>query len=374
MTAPLLHHHSLAGSADAFATCVAAATLQMRAIDALPATVLDQFAEHVFLPGLMAPGAQFAPFHSELCALLTSLIGQHQSHNLSVRLLSTVAASLAACCEASAAAVGELTSKAAGAAPPPPPLKLSLGISGSCQLLQSLAAAAMAGAEGSAGAAATHSQRFWAQLQQQLLPVGLAMLISSHQAATAAIRYVLPAVLLASKQPGASPDHAAVCALLWRRCTALMAAPGSSRRVGLAAMVRFAPLWATSAELPGDTAATSTDASCEGLRLDPAAADAFWSVLQACLVDAEPLNRKRAVHVMQRLPKPGGSAAVGGAWEAFALLHDAFEDFGMHLVRAQWHLVGALHPAAPEHAGARAGTALLNLQLLRTCKHCSACL
>lgn len=376
--------HAAAGSADLFSMCVAAAVLQMQSLESLPTTVLDQFAEHVFLPGLTASGDGFTEHHSELCRHLAALISHHQAHRLSLKLLSTCTASLGSCCEGSpsaasaAAAVGKALAASAGGGkgleprkgPTQESYKLRLSINGSCLLLQSLLSSASA----SAAAAPSHAQAFMALLLRQLLPVGLAMLTSSEaQAVTAAVRYVLPAVLVASKQAGALPDYEAICGLLWSSCTSMMSNPGVSRRAGLAAMVRFVPLWTTGSADTSSSSSSSNgarDAVSSSRQSDGAdglasaatrsfvADPAFWAVLQSCLTDAEPLSRKRAMHVLQRLPlppvvqgQPGGGGGAASVWAAFQLLYDTFEDFAMYLVRSHWHVLTALHPVAAEHAG-----------------------
>jgi hypothetical protein len=83
----------------------------------------------------------------------------------------------------------------------------------------------------------------------------------------------------------------------------------------------------------------------------PGDAARLWPLLRACLVDPEPLNRKRSAKLLSLLLPPG-ALSVNPAWSTLLSLFDLLEEFAAHLVKAAWPGVVALHAADPHWAAA----------------------
>lgn len=223
-----------------------------------------------------------------------------------------------------------------------------------------------------------------------LLPAALSSLRSQSGAARrAALQQLLPAALLAARRAGPAAA-AAACSEAWGACVGMLAEGGIARRVALAALLQHADCWRApppagtgldglggaappGAGEPGEAAAAQGEqraggqapdgaapaapaaeavaaapppAAAAALEVPPAEAERFWALLRECLADPEPLNRKRALRLLQAL-LPAGAPAAAPAWAVWMGVYDSLDE--LHLQAAAWHTVGA--------AGTRRSTA-----------------
>ena len=183
---------------------------------------------------------------------------------------------------------------------------------------------------------------------EPLLPAALACLASADGGRRrAALQQLLPAALAAARALGPAAFQEALQEV-WARCNEMLPLLGTPRRMALAALLQHAVCWRLQ---PPDGAGLDgvpddSDNSGDGSSGDSAArlelgrdeSEAFWARLRTCLADAEPLNRKRALRLLQELLPPG-AASRQPAWAVWLGALDALEDFTPHLQTATWHLV-----------------------------------
>lgn len=237
-----------------------------------------------------------------------------------------------------------------------------------------------------------------------LLPATLSCLCSPDAARrSAALQQLLPSVLLAARTLGPDAMRGALSAL-WARCSEALQQPGVPRRMALAALLQHADCWKVAApagaglddggvgnrsQTPsasggrergggeaaavaasaaaasggvahaagaaaalagsgGEAAATSgaaqaadahTSMLCQWVSVPEA--EPFWALLRSCLADEEPLNRKRALRLLQAL-LPGDVATRQPAWAVWLGVLESLEEFTPHLQAATWHMVRAV--------------------------------
>jgi hypothetical protein len=87
--------------------------------------------------------------------------------------------------------------------------------------------------------------------------------------------------------------------------------------------------------VPATTAAATTTT---GTSSSSSRSTIFWSLIRDCLGDEEPLNRKRALKLLQLFLPPDVLAATP-AWGVFLTLFELLDEFAAHLLKATWHLV-----------------------------------
>ncbi|GFR39882.1 hypothetical protein Agub_g386, partial [Astrephomene gubernaculifera] len=86
--------------------------------------------------------------------------------------------------------------------------------------------------------------------------------------------------------------------------------------------------------------------------VEVAGCERFWELLRACLVlpgDADALERKRALLLLQRLAPAGGQLQQSGGWALWQALYDILDEFPIHLVAPMWAKIDQLHAPAPEY-------------------------
>jgi hypothetical protein len=233
-------------------------------------------------------------------------------------------------------------------------------------------APAAAMADAAAAAAATHEQQSAANAEGALdavlqLAAGAlfdtaCQLLCCSEAALrqAAFQQLLPACLHAA---GAhSPAQRQRClGQLLARCLDMVARPVVPRRMGLAVLLQHiadfdlqpppAPSVAAGGPRPtaeGCAATGGTDAghahASSGSSSSSTSSECFWALLRECLVDPEPLNRKRALRLMQLLlPRPQLQAQP--QWGVLLALYELLDEFTPHLVKATWPLVSGVSAA-----------------------------
>lgn len=163
---------------------------------------------------------------------------------------------------------------------------------------------------------------------------------SSATLQKAAFQQLLPALLPAAE--AVSPaTHKQCIRQLWLQCVGMVAEPALPRRMGLAVLLQYHSAW--SVQPPTAAAAQSAAAAEQPAAAAPAdvgavathSSEQFWVLLRGCLVDAEPLNRKRACRLLQLL-LPEAQLAAEPVWGVWLALYELLDEFSPHLVKAAW--------------------------------------
>ena len=166
---------------------------------------------------------------------------------------------------------------------------------------------------------------------------------------------------------------------VWQQCMTLLPQPGISRRMALATLLHFQHLWNLQPPVATTTPVPSSSSSSSGAMIasdtqsapsvTPTAASnshavhaitpqpisspeisssssssrsvLFWSLVRDCLADEEPLNRKRALKLLQLHLSPQLLAATP-VWGMFLTLFELLDEFAAHLLKATWHLVSLM--------------------------------
>lgn len=92
---------------------------------------------------------------------------------------------------------------------------------------------------------------------------------------------------------------------VWSECLRHLASTGAARRTALAALVQFSAL------LKDPALASAASLGSRGPE--------FWALLRTCLAGEDPLDRKRAAHVMQQLVPAQRMKQPG--WTAWLMVH-----------------------------------------------------
>lgn len=173
----------------------------------------------------------------------------------------------------------------------------------------------------------------------------------------AAFQQLLAELLQAAVAVGPA-QHTACMQRLFEQCLDMVARPVIPRRMGLAVLLQYWPEWQLQPPSPGPEAqpgkhkqspsAAASSAEAIGTQspqhagsLSRIAADSsqrFWRVLQECLVDPEPLNRKRALRLLQLL-LPKAQLQSEPVWGVLLALYELLDEFTPHLVKATWPMV-----------------------------------
>jgi len=178
----------------------------------------------------------------------------------------------------------------------------------------------------------------------------------------AAFQQLLLELLQAAAAVGPG-QHTACMQRLFEQCLDMVARPVIPRRMGLAVLLQHWPEWQLQPPSPGleahpgkhkqspSAAALSAEAidtqspqQAEGF--SSIAADSsrrFWRLLQECLVDPEPLNRKRALRLLQLL-LPKAQLQSEPVWGVLLALYELLDEFTPHLVKATWPMVRHSYP------------------------------
>jgi hypothetical protein len=290
--------------------------------------VLQQFVQQVFLP--LAVAWHGTPAGRHQLAAAGELLATKQAWGLVLEVLQSAHGSLSA-----AAAQGNCSS----GAPLPPAV--------ACEAIALLVSAAAAAADSAAAPAAApaaptpveaHAQA--AASLESVLQLASGTLFdtacqllqcSESSLRQAAFQQLLPALLQAA---GAQESQQRQRCLqqLFQQCLDMVARPVVPRRLGLAVLLQYCSDWPWLQPPPADAAATTAASSDD----DNAR---FWALVRECLIDPEPLNRKRAFRLLQLLlPKQ----AEGSQWGVLTTLYELLDEFVPHLVKATWPLVSGL--------------------------------
>jgi hypothetical protein len=150
---------------------------------------------------------------------------------------------------------------------------------------------------------------------------------------------LLPGLLQTATALGPAQRQSCFDQLL-QQCLDMMSGPAVPRRMGLAVLLQYSSDWqlqATTAGMTQETLSSTHQAAA-------AAGDSsqrFWQLLQDCLVDPEPLNRKRALRLLQLL-LPKAQMQAEPAWGIWIALYELLDEFTPHLVKATWPMVRQL--------------------------------
>ncbi|KAF8072749.1 TARBP1 [Scenedesmus sp. PABB004] len=337
---------------------LAAAAAALAGLEARPvgALVLAQFADAVLLPLAAARARDGAQAEAEQLVRATARLLARGGHwGLALDAAAAAHASLA---PEGAAAGARLPEPQAGRIT----LRLPPAVAAAAVAALSEAAAAAAGGDDAAGAAP-----LLALCAGPLFGTALQLLTSPNAALRRlSFQVLLPALLDAA---GAAGARAACMAALWRQCLDMAAAPALPRRMGLALLLHHHAAWGVLPPSPGDgdgssgdcasdaAAASGADAPAAGPAAAPGESRRFWAVLRSCLADGEPLNRKRALRLLQLL-LPEAELRAAPVWGTFLVLLELLEEFSVHLVKESWPLVSAaprLRVARSAAAGGQAG-------------------
>jgi hypothetical protein len=372
---------SAGGDADAGRALTAAAVAIAQLDAAAPAEVCD-FVLRSLLPH--AAGFEDAAVQAQAAAACIRLLAQRGLWAASAALLDAAAARAAAADSASTArddadTVGVHSSSAPGGlASATAAAVRALSPSACGVVVAELVDAAVTARTSGNEADECRQLLVWAA-GAPLLPAALAALCSSDGALRrAALQRLLPAALEAARALGPGETAQALHAT-WDACAGALGdawggggggGGGVARRMALAALLQHADCWdvtppagtglssAGRADVGGDAAASGDDSggadaggASASVRLRVQDPEGFWAALRGCLADPEPLNRKRALRLLQALLPPGAGASQP-AWGVWLGVLEALEEFTPHLQTATWHLVtaaGAL--GGPGHCG-----------------------
>jgi hypothetical protein len=153
-----------------------------------------------------------------------------------------------------------------------------------------------------------------------------------------AFQQLLPDLLQAASALGPAQRQSCLDHLL-QQCLDMMSRPAVPRRMGLAVLLQYSSDW----QLQPPTAGLSDPIPSSTRDPQPVAATAdsnqrFWQLLRECLVDPEPLNRKRALRLLQLL-LPKAQLQAEPAWGIWIALYELLDEFTPHLVKATWPMV-----------------------------------
>jgi hypothetical protein len=182
----------------------------------------------------------------------------------------------------------------------------------------------------------------------------------------AAFQQLLPVLLQAAASLGAD-HHAACLQRLLKQCLEMVQQPIVPRRMGLAVLLQYWSDW----QLQPPSAAACTDAADGSIpaashqQLSAGSNDSsnsrsnstkgsstgadtssqdcsqqFWRLVRVCLVDEEPLNRKRALRLLQLL-LPKAQLQAQPQWGVFLALYELLDEFTPHLLKASWPTVSS---------------------------------
>lgn len=329
---------------QAITTSAAAWTLLIDST-AVSTLVLRQFVQDVFLP-LVSALADSPREQSEQLEQLAQLLAAVQGWHVTLEVLQCAHVSLQATLQpATSSGAAQHAPCQDGSHAPPASLQavqVQLPPPTACAIIAQLVPAACSYAAGPAQQQALDSDGSGALQSVLQLAAGplfgtaLQLLAcADSRMRQAAFQQLLPELLQAAAALG-PVQHRACLDQLLQRCLHMVARPVVPRRMGLAVLLQYWSDWGLHppAAAPDTTSSTTADGS------SGSSSDRFWQLLRECLVDPEPLNRKRALRLLQLLlPKAQlQSEPVWGVWLA---LYELLEEFTSHLIKATWPLVSA---------------------------------
>jgi hypothetical protein len=340
---------STASAAAIQQTAVALALAQLDNAAGISDSQVRSFVLTALLPSVTTLAADDPPAASQLAAAAAAQLRSRGLWDTAAALLAAAAAHLAG---TDAAAQGGSPEGAGGGEERAAVASLPVHTCGvlASELVAAAAATAAADSGGSGSDGGGPVKVLLLAAGDPLLPAALDCLAAPDGVRRrAALQQLLPAALDAAKQLGGEATVAAL-RTIWRRCGRMLLEGGAARRMALAALLQHADCWAPTlpagAGFPEDAGSNGGGETTEGgsgkLAISHEESEAFWSSLRACLSDMEPLNRKRALRLLQALLPPDAGARQP-AWAVWLGVFDALEEFAAHLQTATWHLVGGVH-------------------------------
>jgi hypothetical protein len=315
------------------AIIVAAAVWALLADSQPPLLVLKQFAQDLFLPLVAALGdtAQATQQLQQLAELLAS----KQAWQVALELLQCAHVSLQASLQRDSSSVSQLEQLAG--------LQLA-----QVQLLPHAAANIVQQLVAAVSCAASRAQlpAQEAPLQHSVLQLAAGPLFQTalqllccpdSRMRQAAFQQLLPELLQAAALLSAAQHRACLDQLL-QQCLDMVSRTVVPRRIGLAVLLQYWSDWQLqppSAQPEGQVSPSQQSregpaATCNSRR--------FWQLVRECLVDPEPLNRKRALRLLQLL-LPKDQLQSEPVWSVLLALYELLDEFTPHLVKATWPMV-----------------------------------
>lgn len=333
----------------AITAATAAWTLLLDSREPPSQLVLHQFVQDVFLPLTAALGPD-APEGAQQLQQLSELLARHQAWALAFAVLQ--------CAHGSLQSVLSTEQPAQQVSPQELQVQVELLPPTACAVVKKLAAAASCAARNAAvdsmqGSVAAAGQ-LHAVLQfaaGPLFDTTLQLLCcADSRVRQAAFQQVLPELLQAAAALGCPAQHRASLDKLLQQCLDMVSRGVVPRRMGLAVLLQYWADWqlqppsaAASASAPSQQQ-PAEGASCSSSS-QAAANSRFWQLLRECLVDPEPLNRKRALRLLQLL-LPKAQLQSEPEWGVFMALYELLDEFTPHLVKATWPMVRQLEAVA----------------------------
>lgn len=332
----------------AITAATAAWTLLLDSREPPSQLVLHQFVQDVFLP-LTATLGPDTPEGAQQLQQLSELLARHQAWALAFAVLQ--------CAHGSLQSVLSTEQPVQQVSPQELQVQVELLPPTACAVVKQLAAAANCAARNAAGDSMQGSVAAAGQLHAVLqLAAGplfdttlqLLCCPDSH-VRQAGFQQVLPELLQAAAALGCPAQHRANLDQLLQQCLDMVARSVVPRRMGLAVLLQYWAAWqlqppsaAASASAPSQQQ-PAEGASCSSSQA--AANSRFWQLLRECLVDPEPLNRKRALRLLQLL-LPKAQLQSQPEWGVFMALYELLDEFTPHLVKATWPMVRQLEAVA----------------------------
>jgi hypothetical protein len=307
---------------------------------------LQQFVQDVFLPLTAALGPDSVEGAQQL-QQLSELLARHEAWGLALAVLQCAHGSLQSVLAAGQPAqhVGQQEELQ---------LQVQLSPPTACAVVKQLAAAASSAARAAAAEAdSIHGADAAAGQLHAVLQLAAGPLFDTtlqllccpnNRVRQAAFQQVLPELLQAAAALGSAQHRASLDQLL-QQCLDMVSRPVVPRRMGLAVLLQYSADWQPqppSAAAPSAAAEPQQQPGKESSCSSQAAANRrCWQLLRECLVDPEPLNRKRALRLLQLL-LPKAQLQSEPEWGVFMALYELLDEFTAHLVKATWPLVRQL--------------------------------
>lgn len=316
---------------EAVTACIAAWTLLQ---DSEPSqSVLRQFLQDVFLPLVVALGD--TPDAAGLLQQVADLLVSKQAWQVALEVLQCAHGSVQSSLQHDSTSINHRPCQSGNQQLVRAQLLPSTG----CAVIKQMVAAA------SCPAGQSQLQGQQAILQLAAGPVFATALqllcCADGHLRQAAFQQLLPELLAAAAAVGAEQHRACLDHLL-QQCLDMVARPVVPRRMGLAVLLQYWSDWQLQppAAAPADRALPcqqvqqGSDDACSRHTTN----QRFWQLLRECLVDPEPLNRKRALRLLQLL-LPKTQLQSEPVWGVLIALYELLDEFTPHLVKATWPMV-----------------------------------
>jgi hypothetical protein len=345
------------------AVTAAAAALVFLSRGKASSSVLRQFVQQVFLP--LAAATAGTPASSQLLHQLACLLSQHQAWEVMLEMLQCAQDALAAGLDATSRSIHGSTVNvtqglqqqtcSTGSSLERWQITFQLPPTTACVAVEELAEAAVAEQQQQQQQGHVTDSAVACILQLlagPLFATACSLLACSNAPLRqAAFQQLLPA-LLAAAAAASNASEQQCMQQLWKQCLSMISEPALPRRMGLAVLLQYHSSWGL--HPPAAAAAADSADAAMPARPQPSAAaitssdgsEQFWSLLRACLVDGEALNRKRAFRLLQLL-LPEQQLAAQPVWVVFLALYELLDEFSPHLVKAAWPQVGQSCMLAP---------------------------